>query len=316
MRSTKKTPSTKHVYIKHKKAGNDLADIQKRSCMACGSQVISEFGEHLHRCENCGLVVAKEIPTFDELTQLYEEEYFFGMEYSDYQADRKALEHNFRQRIKHLSPYLHEDAKVAEVGCAYGYFLNMIKDTVKWHKGYDVTKEGVDYAVKELGVNAHSKDFLEDNEIKPGSLDLVCMWDVVEHLGEPHRHLEKAAELLKPGGALSLTTGDVSSYVATKRGLDWRMIHPPTHIYYFNVPSIKHILARHGLKVSSVRYKSTYRNAGSVFNQLIANRKAKQQNPIILDLGYKVARKTRLDKVNFPLNLYDVMEVTAVKQPV
>jgi DNA-directed RNA polymerase subunit N (RpoN/RPB10) len=69
MRSTKKTPSTKHVYIKHKKAGNDLADIQKRSCMACGSQVISEFGEHLHRCENCGLVVAKEIPTFDELIE-------------------------------------------------------------------------------------------------------------------------------------------------------------------------------------------------------------------------------------------------------
>jgi SAM-dependent methyltransferase len=308
MQMTKQKTSSKSNTKKSK-----VAVSEERYCLACQGKVISEFGDQLIKCEHCGLVAAKDIPTFEELTKLYEEEYFFGMEYSDYQADRKALEKNFSQRVKHLKPYLHEKARVVEVGCAYGYFLNMIKNSVKWHKGYDVTKEGVEYANNELGVNAHAIDFLADTEIKPKSLDLVCMWDVVEHLGEPDKHIEKAAELLKPGGALCLTTGDVSSYVATKRGLDWRMIHPPTHIYYFNVPSLKHLLARHGLKVKSVRYKSTYRNTGSVFNQLIVNRKAKQRSPLAFEAGYKIARQARLDKINFPLNLFDVMEVTAVK---
>jgi SAM-dependent methyltransferase len=291
---------------------NSKKRITAKECIACRGR-LTDHGPELVKCMNCGLVVAKEIPTFEALTKLYEQEYFFGMEYSDYQADRKALEKNFRQRIKHLQEYLHKDSSVVEVGCAYGYFLNMIKDKVSWHKGYDVSTDGVDYARQELGVNAHAEDFLADNEVKPGSVDLVCMWDVVEHLGEPHRHMEKAAKALKPGGALCITTGDVSSYVAQRRGLDWRMIHPPTHIYYFNVESLKRILSRYGLEVTSVRYRPTYRNTGSVINQLIVNRKAKERSPLFFQAGHAIAKRTKLDRVNFPLNLYDVMEVTAVK---
>jgi predicted TPR repeat methyltransferase len=139
------------------------------------------------------------------------------------------------------------------------------------------------------------------------------MWDVMEHFGEPDKHVAKAAKLLKKGGALSFTTGDVGAFVARKRGEKWRMVHPPTHIYYFNTEGAEKLLEKHGLKVTSIRHKSTYRNAGSVFQQLIVNRKALNKSAAVLELGHKVARATRLDKVNFPLNLYDVMEVTAVK---
>lgn len=287
--------------------------VSKRECIACDSNDFSEHSELLIRCNNCGLVVAKEIPTFKELKKLYEEEYFFGMEYSDYKADRKALEANFKDRIKFLKTYIGPESKVVEVGCAYGYFLNLLKDDVKWHKGFDVSKEGVEYAKKELGVNADASDFL-DADIKNNSIDLVCMWDVMEHFGEPQKHIAKAAKILKKGGAISLTTGNIDARVAKLRGAKWRMIHPPTHIYYFNVPSIKKLLKKNGLEVVSVRHKGTSRNTGSVFNQLICNRKVKGKNPIILSSAYKIAKITRLDKVNIPLNLYDVMEVTAVKK--
>jgi 2-polyprenyl-3-methyl-5-hydroxy-6-metoxy-1,4-benzoquinol methylase len=282
-------------------------------CIACDS---TEFGEHsklLVRCNNCGLVVAKEIPTFEELKKLYKEEYFFGMEYSDYKADRKALEANFKDRIKFLDKYISPEARVVEVGCAYGYFLNLLKDKVKWHQGFDVSTEGITYAKKELGVNASTSDFL-DSDIKDGSIDLICMWDVMEHFGEPQKHVQKASKILKKGGALSFTTGDIDAKVAKMRGEKWRMIHPPTHIYYFNVKSAKKLLKKNGLKVVSVRHKGTNRNIGSVFNQLICNKKAKDKNPVILNTAYKIAQFIKLDKLNVPLNLYDVMEVTAIKE--
>ncbi|HMS31031.1 MAG TPA: class I SAM-dependent methyltransferase [Candidatus Saccharibacteria bacterium] len=301
------------VILVEKKATNKVKE-SRRICIACDSKKFTNYGEQLVKCTGCGLVVAKEIPTFAELQKLYEEEYFFGMEYSDYKADRPALEKNFRTRINHLKKYLQPKSKVLEIGCAYGYFLNMIKEDVSWHKGYDVSKEGIDYAVKELSVNATAGDFLDDKSIKNNSLDLVCMWDVMEHFGEPQKHVEKAAKLLKKGGAMCFTTGDVGAFVARTRGDKWRMVHPPTHIYYFNVEGATKLLKKHGLKVVSVKYRATHRNAGSVLQQLVVNKKAKNKSAKTLELGHKLATKTGLDKLNFPLNLYDVMEVTAVKE--
>ena len=49
-------------------------------CIACDADKFSEHSELLIRCDNCGLVVAKEIPTFEKLKKLYEEEYFFGIQ--------------------------------------------------------------------------------------------------------------------------------------------------------------------------------------------------------------------------------------------
>lgn len=285
-----------------------------RICIACDSKKFEKYGEELVKCQSCGLVVAKDIPTFAELTKLYQEEYFFGMEYSDYKVDRPALEKNFKIRVKHLKKYIKKDTRVLEIGCAYGYFLNMIKADVAWHKGYDVTQEGIDHAVNELGVNATTTDFLAEKEVKANSIDLICMWDVIEHVGEPDRHIKKSAQLLKKGGAFCLTTGDIGAFVPKQRKDKWRMIHPPTHIYYFDVPSVTKLLDKYGLDVTSVRHKSTYRNAGSVFNQLIVNRKAQNKSHAFLSFTHKIAQLTRLDKINFPLNLYDVMEVTAVKR--
>lgn len=286
----------------------------KRVCIACDGTGFKNYGRLLVECNECGLVVAKEIPSQQELEKLYEEEYFFGMEYSDYKKDRPALEKNFRNRIRFLDQYIKPKARIAEVGCAYGYFLHLIKDNVGWHKGYDVSKEGVAYAQTDLNVNATNVDFLDEKGIKNNTLDLVCMWDVMEHFGEPDKYIEKASKLLKTGGAVCFTTGDVGAAVARYRGEKWRMVHPPTHIYYFNVESAKRLLNKYGFEVTSVRHKATYRNTGSVFEQLIVNKKALNKSTTLLSACYTLVRALRIDRINFPLNLYDVMEVTAIKK--
>ena len=93
----------------------------------------------------------------------------------------------------------------------------------------------------------------------------------------------------------------------------WRMIHPPTHVYYFSPKTISRLMARHGLVVESVKHRSVSRNVGSVLNQLIGNRKAINKNTALFETGYKLATQTRLHKVNLPINTYDIMEVVAYK---
>jgi 2-polyprenyl-3-methyl-5-hydroxy-6-metoxy-1,4-benzoquinol methylase len=234
------------------------------------------------------------------------------MEYFDYEADRPALEYNFRQRIKSLKNMLGSNDSIVEVGCAYGYFLNLVKGDVKSHIGFDVSKDGVRFAKKELGVNATTADFLT-HKFKKNSVDSIFMWDVAEHLAYPDAYFKKVAEILKPGGQVALTTGNINALLPKLRKGGWRMIHPPTHVYYFSPKTIARLLARHGLMVETVKHRSVSRNVGSVFNQIIGNRKALNKSTRLHSIGHAITTKTKLDKLNIPINTFDIMEVIARK---
>jgi SAM-dependent methyltransferase len=282
-------------------------------CIVCGSKEFQPYCPGLVRCNSCGLVVAEMIPTAAELDELYQRDYFFGMEYSDYKADRPALEKNFKRRIRSLKPYIKPDSFVVEVGSAYGYFLNLVKSISGKHVGFDVSREGVDYANKELGLNTTNEDFL-DYKFTNSSVDLVAMWDVAEHLTRPDEYVKKAAKILKKDGCLTLTTGDIGKLVPRIKGAKWRMIHPPTHVYYFDAKTMTQLLEKHGFGVKSIKYKSIYRNTGSVINQLIYAKKALDKSTKLLETAKWIAEKTHLTRINVPLNTFDIMEVIAVKK--
>ncbi len=288
--------------------------MSKEPCIVSGTKNYEDYCEGLIRNIDSGLITAAEIPDEKALDKLYKEEYFFGMEYSNYIDDRPALEQNFKKRIKKLKKlgYLNKKSEVVEVGCAYGYFLKLIKNESKSHIGYDVSKEGIDFAKSKLKVNASTENFLKVNFKK--KVDLVCMWDVIEHVGRPEAFVEKANKILKTGGVLTLTTGDIGTFVPKMRKGKWRMIHPPTHIYYFNKKSMIALLEKHGFEVVDYGYSAVYRNAGSVMNQLIINAKAKGGSALLLRAALSFSKKTKLNKVNIPLNLFDIMEVIAVKK--
>jgi SAM-dependent methyltransferase len=287
--------------------------IKVKKCIICDNKKFRSLYGELIQCESCGLVVASEIPTEKEIQKLYQQEYFFGMEYSDYKADRPALEANFKKRIKRLEKSIHKDATVVELGSAYGYFLNLIKENVKSHIGFEISKDGVNYSVNELSVKAVNDDFMK-HKIDTKSVDLVVMWDVVEHLTEPDIYIEKASKILKKGGKLVLTTGDIERLIPKIRKNKWRMIHPPTHIYYFSATTLSRLLDKYGFKIDYVKYPAVSRNTGSVIKQISVNQKAAGKSGKLLDQAHNVAVKTGLHNLNIPLNTFDVMEILATKK--
>lgn len=287
--------------------------VRVTQCISCKSEEFKPYCADVAQCKRCGLVVAEEIPTAKELHDLYQQDYFFGMEYADYEADRPALMANFKKRIARLkkSGALKKGDFVVELGCAYGYFLDLISDVAGDHIGFDVSEEGVEKARKR-GHNTTTKDFLK-YKIKDNSVDLVVMWDVIEHLTEPHKYIEKISRILKPGGHIALTTGDVEALIARRRGGEWRMIHPPTHVYYFSPRTLNLLFNQHQLKITEVNYKGISRNVGSVAEQIICNRKVQQKHTKTLEFGRAMLQAAGFHKLNIPLNTYDVMEVVAQK---
>ncbi|MEO5958765.1 MAG: class I SAM-dependent methyltransferase [Opitutaceae bacterium] len=93
-------------------------------------------------------------------------------------------------------------------------------------------------------------------EREPASrFDIISMIEVIEHLPNPAAPLALASRLLKPGGMLLLTTGNLDSPVARRRGLRYRYCAPEIHVSLFNPRCLAQLYRRVGLRPHPVRYR-------------------------------------------------------------
>jgi hypothetical protein len=81
----------------------------------------------------------------------------------------------------------------------------------------------------------------------------------VEHLEYPDPVFGLAARLLKPGGLLLVTTGNIASFAARRLGLDYGYVIPEVHVGYFTPRALEVIYARHGLLPVRNRYDGVVR---------------------------------------------------------
>jgi predicted SAM-dependent methyltransferase len=72
-----------------------------------------------------------------------------------------------------------------------------------------------------------------------GEVDVITMFDVIEHLPQPREVLARCYRYLKPGGVIVITTGDFASIVARWAGAKWRLMTPPQHLWYFTKESLR-----------------------------------------------------------------------------
>ena len=84
-------------------------------------------------------------------------------------------------------------------------------------------------------------------ELTDGSVDVVLLFDVFHsyyfpHSGNRRKLLNEIYRILKRGGVLVLTTGNVESPLARLQRGNWRMLIPPIHLSHFSPSTIKYLL--------------------------------------------------------------------------
>jgi len=237
-------------------------------CLVCGSGTLGGiYDNSLLKCQSCGFITANCDLSDEELRSLYSRNYFHGEEYLDYLSDKQTIQQNFRKRLRDI-PFKTGD-RVLEIGCAYGFFGELI---MKQHgnnvsyTGIDIATDAVAFGRKELGLHLIDGNY-EDTGFD-GKFTQIFLWDVVEHLKRPDLVLRKAAVELESGGRLYLTTGDIGALLPRLQGRNWRMIHPPTHLHYFSAASISRLLREQGLEVQSISYPSIYRSWKQIYFSL------------------------------------------------
>jgi hypothetical protein len=272
------------------------------ACLVCAHEGLQPWLDDLQKCPACGFVTARLDQPVDT-RGIYDGRYFTGEEYLNYRGDEAFLKRNFRRRLDEIRGRRSE-GRLLEIGAAYGFFLDLARahfDVV----GFEVNREAVRHARELLKLDVRPDDFLQCSETAlGGKVDVTVLWDVIEHLERPDRFLGRIAELSNPGALLCLTTGDIGSRLARCRGRKWRLIHPPSHLHYFDRNTITRLLANHSFEVLDIRAVGVARS----FHQIL-------YSVFVLEMRvpavYQALRKMVPASWGVTVNTFDIMRVVA-----
>jgi SAM-dependent methyltransferase len=274
------------------------------ACLVCEGSYGPSTIPGLVRCRQCGFVSADLQLSHDELAELYSHRYFAGEEYRDYVAERPLIERQFRARLARLQRFVPSPGskRLFEIGAAYGFFLSVARDVFQRVEGIDIAADAAAMARESFGLPVATGDFL-DHRVD-GLVDVVCLWDTIEHLARPDLYIQKASAIIKPGGVLALTTGDIESLMARMRGAKWRQIHPPTHLHYFSRATLTRLLERFGFRIKYVGHEGMTRSVDTMAYILLTIKRRRQGL-------YRVLKRAHLLDWHLHLNLRDIVFLVA-----
>ena len=227
-----------------------------RACNLCGNanpeHLWERNGYSIVACRRCGLQYVGQDPRDIDFAALYSESYYTGGDgqvFADYVGEERVRRASARRRLRSMRRRTAGSGRLLDVGCAAGFFLAEAGRYFEPH-GVEISGFASRVAREKFGLDVFTGT-LQDAKFAAASFDVVTMWDVVEHLADPKAVLTEVARLLRPGGSLVLTTGDVGSRYARLAGPRWHLLEPPWHLYFFSRATMSAMGAAAGLRLKA-----------------------------------------------------------------
>jgi SAM-dependent methyltransferase len=202
-------------------------------------------GFEVRSCDTCGTLFTARLPTA-ESAQDYDA--FYG-ESRDVAVPEFVL-HRLEQHVAGLAAYRSGLNRWLDIGCGAGTLLQAAVNQGWQALGTEVAAPAVE-AVRSAGLDA-VVGTTRELDLPPDGYDVVSMIEVVEHVEDPDELLADAARLVRPGGAVYLTTPHGRSLSARVLGTKWAVVEPPEHLQLFSRAGLQAALERAGLRVRSV----------------------------------------------------------------
>lgn len=224
------------------------------SCNFCGSTSYVKFFSRgdlntflpgiftLVQCTTCGLVYQNPRPSEKDWEYIYPDEYD---QYVSIPSKMNTLENIFRRygllkRIRSIEKYI-KKGTLCDLGCSTGEFLFELKDHPGWNVfGIEPSTIASQYA-REQGLNVYSGT-LDENIQNIPEINVLTMWNVIEHLPDPLHTLRMIRSRMSPNGLLVFTTPNLDSFDAKLFGKYWIGYELPRHFYVFSMKTISYLL--------------------------------------------------------------------------
>lgn len=190
------------------------------------------------RCQKCGLIYSNPILPPEQILALYRNSEFIEE----------------RQLLNMLADYVHEFRRVLpagpkgrllEIGCSSGFFLKEMP-ALGFSEcfGVDPSRSAVAQASPEMAAKIICDEF------KPGLFpdnffDVICFFQVFEHIVDPNALLDNVHRYLRPGGMLFAIHHNIRALMPTLLRSK-SSTYDISHIYLWSHKTMAEILSKHG----------------------------------------------------------------------
>lgn len=208
---------------------------------------------HLRRCAACGFAYVADP---DVHADPYDDAYYHGKGADplvDYVFDADHPGETIRrlewrgtlavvESIKPVGP----QTRWLDYGCGTGGFARWLSRRGFAVSGYDQGRGAA--LARERGLAVLDDAQLDD----AGPFDVVTAIEVLEHVGDPQRAVDRIARLLAPGGIFFYTTGNAARHAGSLAG--WSYVVPEIHVAFFEPRTTERMLRAAGLQTVEARW--------------------------------------------------------------
>ena len=137
---------------------------------------------------------------------------------------------------------------VLEVGCGKGAFAPFLANGVQY-RGLEFNQLAVDKA-RGAGLDVEACSIAAEAERVPASYDVVCHFQVLEHVSAPRAFLVDCVRALRPGGRLIITVPSEDSFLSIAEDAWLNM--PPHHVTRWTDSALRFALAKLQLEAQEI----------------------------------------------------------------
>lgn len=236
------------------------------TCPACGTalkpkiditgvdRALGVQGEFEVRiCGNCG--TGKSYPIVDEadLAALYEGDYPQHVDWKPNLISRMIFNPAhaiYVWRLMNCMPLSATKTRTGrflDVGCGNGWVSEQVNKRGWRAEGIEPTTAGCE-RTRERGVTVH-QGTINTLDLEHGAYDAVLFFHALEHVADPRQDLQRAIELMAPGGQLLIGIPNFGCWQRKAFGSDWLMLELPRHRTHFTEQGLRTLVESLGLKV-------------------------------------------------------------------
>ncbi len=203
---------------------------------------LDDYTKHgqIVRCDTCSLVYTNPMEDLSTILKGYEE--VVDEEYLQTEHYRKLLLKNHLKKLRVSK----KKGTLLDVGCFAGFFLEIAKEQ-GW-KIYGIEpSQWAGKIAKKKGVTMLGHE-IEKAKLKNNFFDAITLFDVIEHLGNPHKVMTVLEKTMKKNGILLMATPNIDSLFAKILGKRYPFLIR-MHLILYSPKTLKMLFEQHGFKV-------------------------------------------------------------------
>ena len=230
------------------------AELEYPACPLCQSdrrtfpfRLSGPYG--VAQCTVCGLYYLYPRLIESAMQAKYRESSYYaggesGYGETSYRAQEAALRATFLRLLQNLAKRGLTGGDLLEVGCGYGYLLDLARPFFASRTGTDFSPEAA-----EIARATDAEVFVGGIEqLPPGSkFDCVLATQVIEHIYDPLPFVKRLVSHTKPGGHIVLATPDIGGALRKVMGTRWPSFKVPEHVAYYDFHTLSSLLEQAGL---------------------------------------------------------------------